>query len=71
MVIECTFGCLKACCSFLGVALELRLKNTPSFGAAACILHSVCKMRGETCLEMEMVPAGLMQEQAPGPLDGP
>lgn len=45
MVVEQAFGSLKTCWRSLGVHVEIRLRNHPSFVAAAYMLHDIGEVR--------------------------
>nr|XP_048696687.1 uncharacterized protein LOC125632479 [Caretta caretta]XP_048696688.1 uncharacterized protein LOC125632479 [Caretta caretta] len=48
MVIECTFGRLKACWRCLLTRSDLSATNIPIVIAACCVLHNICESKGET-----------------------
>ncbi|KAG6933338.1 hypothetical protein G0U57_019512, partial [Chelydra serpentina] len=50
MVVECAFGCLKACWHCLLTRLDLSATNIPIVIAACGVLHNICESKGETCM---------------------
>ncbi|XP_050801910.1 uncharacterized protein LOC127047550 [Gopherus flavomarginatus] len=50
MVVERAFGCLKTCWRTLLTLSDLGQTNVPFVIAACCVLHNLCKSKGETFL---------------------
>ncbi|CAM5146525.1 unnamed protein product, partial [Natator depressus] len=50
MVVECAFGCLKACWCSLLIQLDLSTTSIPVVIAACCVLHNICESNGQTIM---------------------
>ena len=48
IVVEIAFGCLKSQWRKLSKCNDMLVKNVPNVIAAACVLHNMCKIHGET-----------------------
>ncbi|CAM4553763.1 unnamed protein product [Lepidochelys kempii] len=46
MVVECSFGCLKACWRSLLTPLDISESNIPTVITACCVLHNTCESKG-------------------------
>lgn len=50
VTVECAFGRLKGCWPCLFMRLDISGKNIPMAIAACCVLHNICKAKGEKFL---------------------